>query len=644
MKTKYKISKRDFILIAIALIIGLSLGNVFFGPTSKESHEGHDHEQTEKSESTIWTCSMHPQIKQNTEGDCPICGMDLIPLTAMDSGEETDPNEIQMTESAIKLAEVQTYIVEKGVPEKSIYLLGKVKADERNIAALTARFGGRIEKLYVNYTGQEVNKGQKLASIYSPNLNTAQRELIEAGKYKESNPSFYQATRSKLKLWDLSDKQIDAIEAGGEPSIYFDILAPISGTVTRRDVAIGDYIKEGNPLFEVTDLSKVWIMFDAYETDLPWIKLGDQIEFTLQSMPGMKHSAKVSYIDPFINANTRVAQVRVEMNNPKMNFKPEMFVNGILQSHIAENSEELLIPKTSILWTGKRAVVYVRVPNRESPSFIYREIVLGPETGSFYVVANGLKVGEEIASNGVFKIDASAQLLGKSSMMNPEGGKISTGHNHGTSTTLSTHEDMTDEEMDDMEEPKKDGGAMKCGPGKCGDSMGAEKTEKPEKAKKQNPNDVSNQFKIQLGNLVQAYFKMKDAFVATNEKAATAEAKKVLAALEKVDMKLIKGDAHLAWMELQKPIKDNVNAIIQMKGIEMKRSHFSIVSNKITEAVETLGIQTDKTVYLEFCPMAFDDKGAYWISENKEIQNPYFGDVMMRCGEVVRVVSEGDDK
>jgi Cu(I)/Ag(I) efflux system membrane fusion protein len=321
-----------------------------------------------------------------------------------------------------------------------------------------------------------------------------------------------------------------------------------------------------------------------------------------------------------------------------------MFVNGILQSHIAENSEELLIPKTSILWTGKRAVVYVRVPNRESPSFIYREIVLGPETGSFYVVANGLKVGEEIASNGVFKIDASAQLLGKSSMMNPEGGKISTGHNHGTSTTLSTHEDMTDEEMDNMEEPKKDGGAMKCGSGKCGDSMGAEKTEKPEKAKKQNPNDVSNQFKKQLGNLVQAYFKMKDAFVATNEKAATAEAKKVLAALEKVDMKLIKGEAHLAWMELQKPIKDNVNAIIQMKGIEMKRSHFSIVSNKITEAVETLGIQTDKTVYLEFCPMAFDDKGAYWISENKEIQNPYFGDVMMRCGEVVRVVSEGDDK
>jgi len=511
MKTKNKISKRDFILIAIALIIGLSLGNVFFGSSSNESHEGHNHEQTEKVEATIWTCSMHPQIQKDAPGDCPICGMDLIPLINVDNGEKTDPNEIQMTESAMKLAEVQTYIVEKGAPEKSIYLLGKVKADERNIAALTARFGGRIEKLYVNYTGQEVKKGQKLASIYSPSLNTAQRELIEAGKYKESNPSFYKATRSKLKLWELTDKQIDEMENSSEPSIYFDILSPISGTVTRRDVAIGDYVKEGYPLFEVTDLSKVWVMFDAYETDLPWINIGDKIDFTLQSMPGMKHSARVTYIDPFINANTRVVQVRVEMKNPKMNFKPEMFVNGILESNIAENIKELLIPKSSILWTGKRAVVYVKVPDRKSPSFIYREIVLGPETGNFYVVASGLQEGEEIVSNGVFKIDASAQLLGKPSMMNPDGGDSGAGRMPGMdmsgSDKKSSETKMTDEEMEamnnneesvetrlmddskemnNMEEPLKDAGAMKCGPGKCGDDMNKEKTvkqEKPDKSK-----------------------------------------------------------------------------------------------------------------------------------------------------------------
>ena len=602
MKTNiFKIGKREIVRIAITLVIGISLGSLFFGSSSNKNHEGHNHLQTDNVEQTIWTCSMHPQIKQDKPGDCPICGMDLIPLKTNENIEESDPNEIQMTESAMKLAEVQTYIVKKGAPEKAVHLLGKVKPDERNIATLTARFGGRIEKLYVNYTGQNVKKGQKLASIYSPELNTAQQELLDAAKYKENNPSFYKATRNKLKLWELTDKQIDNIEKSDKPSIYFDILAPISGTVTRRDVAIGNYVKEGNPLFELIDLSSVWIMFDAYESDLPWIKMGDKVSFTLQSLPGKTYTAKVSFIDPFIDANTRIAQVRVEMRNPNLKFKLEMFVNGVLQSKTASSSEQLLIPKTSILWTGKRAVVYVKVPNRETPAFIYREITLGAEAGNFYVVANGLEEGEEIASNGVFKIDASAQLLGKPSMMNPEGGKVSNGHNHGGNK-------MTDEEMENMDKTKKSNISIS---GK-----------------------VDKKFKTQLGAFVNAYLKMKDAFVATDEKTVEKEANNALSALKNIDMKLLKGDAHIEWMKLLKPIKENLTGIISMKGIEMKRSHFSIVSDKTTEAIEIFGIHTDNPVYLEFCPMAFDNKGAFWISKDKEIKNPYYGDKMLKCGEV----------
>ena len=517
----FKTGKRELVIIAITLIVGIGLGSIFFGGTS-ENQEEHKHSETEQVSTTIWTCSMHPQIQMDKPGNCPICGMDLIPLKTDISEDKSDPNEIQMTESAMKLAEVQTYIVKNGAPEKSIHLLGKVKADERNISALTARFGGRIEKLYVNYKGQKVRRGQKLASIYSPELNTAQQELLDAAKYKDSNPSFYKATRNKLKLWELTDKQIDNIEQSEEPNIYFDILSPITGTITRRDVAIGDYVKEGSPLFEVIDLSSVWIMFDAYESDLPWINMGDKITFTLQSLPGKEYTAKVKYIDPFIDARTRVAQVRVEMKNSNKDFKPEMFVNGILQSNTASNAEQLLIPKTSILWTGKRAVVYVRVPNRETPSFIYREITLGAEAGSFYVVANGLEEGEEIASNGVFKIDASAQLLGKPSMMNPEGGITNTmpGMDMGGSkdkdgemtdeemeamdkndassvdSEISGSNKMTDEEMKAMDNSNteksnskdmiKDNKAkteMKCGEGKCGDSMKETKVKKKEKTK-----------------------------------------------------------------------------------------------------------------------------------------------------------------
>lgn len=433
MKTKtIKSTKvKQGLIIGITLVIGIILGSVFFGSTG-DNHEAHKHEMEQQDKETIYTCSMHPQIRQNEPGLCPICAMDLIPVNTLQSDDENvDPGEIQMTQSAIELANVQTMIVHRGIPEKTIHLLGKVKPDERNISELTARFGGRIESLSVNYTGQHVRKGQKLGNIYSPDLITAQKELIEAVKYKESNPSFYKASRSKLKLWDLTEEQITAIEETGEPSLYFDVLSPISGTVTMRHVSVGDYVKEGSPLFEVIDLKNVWVMFDAYESDLPWIKLGDNLTFTLQSLPNRIFSAKVKYIDPFINAKTRVAQVRVEVANADLTLKPEMFVNGILQSRLDENINELLIPKSSILWTGKRAVVYIKVPGRETPSFTYREIIPGPEAGNFYVVFSGINEGEEIVMNGVFKIDAASQLAGKPSMMNPEGGKVSTGHDHG---------------------------------------------------------------------------------------------------------------------------------------------------------------------------------------------------------------------
>ncbi|HUX57200.1 MAG TPA: efflux RND transporter periplasmic adaptor subunit [Bacteroidales bacterium] len=429
--------KENYILVLSVLVVGLLFGWLFFHSSEEitsashiaEVHEGHDHEN---SEVTIWTCSMHPQIRMDKPGKCPICAMDLIPLISAGSDEEqTDPNAIIMTESAVKLAEVQTMIVKKGAPEKSLYLQGKVQADERNISELTARFGGRIEKLFINFTGQHVRKGEKLVTIYSPELVTAQRELLEAVSYKESRPALYIAAKGKLKLWDLSDEQILTIEKLGEPQLYFNVNSPITGTITMRHVALGDYVKEGLALFQVINLSHVWVLFDAYESDLPWIRKGDRTEFTIQSLPGKTYSGNVTFIDPFINASSRVAKIRVELNNPGLKIKPEMFVTGTIKSKIAEGSHELMIPKSSILWTGKRSVVYVKVPDHKNPTFIYRQITLGPEAGNFYVVADGLSEGEEIATNGTFKIDAAAQLQGLPSMMNPGCGKVKTGHDHG---------------------------------------------------------------------------------------------------------------------------------------------------------------------------------------------------------------------
>jgi Cu(I)/Ag(I) efflux system membrane fusion protein len=599
-----KIERKNIIIGIAALVIGLALGWIFFGGSSNTTAEHteiaeHDHEGE-----TIWTCSMHPQIRMDEPGQCPICGMDLIPLETESDDEAVGPDEIQMSEAGVKLAEIQTVKVRMGQPERTVFLLGIIKPDERNIAEITARFGGRIEKLSINFTGQNVRKGDKLATIYSPELISAQRELVEAIKYKKTNPGFYKAAHTKLLLWDLTEGQIDELENSGKVQHYFSLLSPISGTVTKRDVSIGDYVKVGSPMFEVINLKKVWVMFDAYESDLPWIKNRDEIDFTIQSLPGRNFTGKVKYIDPFIDEKTRVAKVRVELNNSKQELKPEMFANGVLRSKI-KSTDDLLIPKSSILWTGKRAVVYIKIPNRKKPTFQYREIVLGPEAGNFYVVASGLTEGEEIAVNGVFKIDAAAQLSGKPSMMNPAaaGGKVSTGHDHGGTP-------MSDEEMKKMDEQEASTKDLSV----------------------KTPMD----FQMQLGKVVDQYLLLKDAFVTSDESAVEAAAKKTLDALNKVDMALLKGDAHNRWMKLQKPIKDNLNGIIQMKGIEMKRSHFSIVSDKLTEAIKVFGVHKGETanLYLEFCPMAFDNKGAYWISNSKEIKNPYFGNAMLGCGEV----------
>jgi Cu(I)/Ag(I) efflux system membrane fusion protein len=599
--------KDHYKLLIGVFIVGLLFGWIFFHSsgkvtdTSRES-SGDEHQHAE-TENQVWTCSMHPQIKMDTAGKCPICGMDLIPLTSMSSGEEEyDPNEIVMTESAAKLASIQTMFVTRGVPNKTVYLNGKVQADERSIAELTARFGGRIEKLFVNFTGQNVAKGEKLATLYSPGLVTAQRELLEALSFKESRPSLYAAARGKLKLWDLTNEQISAIEEKGEPLVYFDILSPISGTVTMRHVALGDYIKEGMALFKVIDLTKVWAMFDAYESDLPWITVGDKIDFTVQAIPGKTFSAKVAYIDPFINAQTRVAKVRVEVANSQLILKPEMFTSGLLESKIAEESKNIMVPKSAILWTGKRAVMYVKVPNREIPSFLYREVVLGPEAGAFYVIAEGLEEGEEIAVNGVFKIDAASQLQGLQSMMNPGGGPGSLPHD------MSAH-------AGEHAMPVEEGQAQP----------------------QEEALPVDPAFKSQLTGVFSSYLTLKDAFVATDADSVRQAAQGVKEALKAIDMGLLKGASHMTWMDHLGILDKTITAIGGLSDIEIQRQEFAIFNLTFYESVKTFGL-SNVTAYYQFCPMALDNTGAYWFSDSEEIRNPYFGDVMLGCGEVKEII------
>ena len=246
------------------LIVGLILGAVFFGNSHEEATHSHEKVAQEKQ---MWTCSMHPQIMQPEPGDCPICGMDLIP--AISGGEGLSADQFRLSKNAMALANVQTTVV-GGVAEagNSIRLSGTIVENEETNAVQVSYFTGRIEKLHVNATGVQVKKGALLASIYSPDLMAAQQELITASSLKTSQPELYKAVRNKLKLWKLSDAQIDQIEASKQVKENFEVYANVSGTVMKKLVEQGDYVKQGQPLFKIADLSSVWAVFDVYEIQM----------------------------------------------------------------------------------------------------------------------------------------------------------------------------------------------------------------------------------------------------------------------------------------------------------------------------------------------------------------------------------------
>lgn len=586
-----RINLRGIVPGAMLLAAGLFLGWLFFaGSGGSAEANGHAHEAGEAG--TIWTCSMHPSIRQTEKGLCPICAMDLIPLSA--DAAASDPNLLQMTPEAIAAANVQTSEVRRGLPYREIRLPGRIEADETRRTEITARVGGRIERLFVNTTGQVVRRGEKLASIYSPELLAAQKELLEAVKMKGASPAYYEAARNKLRYWDFTETQIDAMVASGGVRGVIDVLAPQGGTVLARHVVTGDYVRQGQGMFALADLARVWVQFEAYESDLGWLRTGLPVEFTLTGQPGKVHQGRIAFIDPVVDPMSRTTRVRVEVSNTNGALRPEMFATGIVRSTLPGKHEALLVPKSAVLWTGETAVVWVRDPKSETPAFAYRELRLGEEAGDSYVVLEGLTEGEEIVSNGVFAVDAAAQLAGKTSMMNPSSGAAAIGHDHAGT-----------------------GAGRSPGHG----AAAARSLEAPE------------EFRTQLRTLLARYNTLTKALVASDPAAAMKAAKAVRRALGEVDAGLLAEAERPQWAGFATTMEKSIDAHSSTRDLEKQRAFYSGLSNTLYSALKAFGAG-DGAVYWQHCPMAFDDKGASWLSPIKEIRNPYFGDKMLKCGVV----------
>ena len=473
------------IIVVIAVLSGFVLRGWMAGDKNNRQTAVEEKQQ-------VWTCSMHPQIRQPKSGKCPICFMDLIPVNL----EHTDSAERQISFSpqAVKLMEVQTTPVERKFVEAQIYMVGKIDYDETKVKHITAWAAGRIDRLYVDFTGIQVSKGDHMVYLYSPELISAQAELLSAidaqKKIKPDSSELItrstlltlEATKEKLKLLGLEDTQIEDIQKTEQPADHITIYAPVGGIVIEKMVNEGMYIETGTRIYTIADLSEVWVKLDAYESDLIWIRYGQEVEFTTEAYPGELFKGKISFISPTLDPQTRTFKLRVNVKNQDEKLKPEMFVHAIVRSGIAMSgivmdpnmaskwicpmhasvvkdaagkcdicgmdlvtteslgyvradtpkTAPLVIPVTAPLITGKKAVVYVQLPDANKPTFEGREITLGPRAGDYYIVEKGLAQGEIVVTNGNFKIDASLQIQAKPSMMSPQGTEkpIPAGHKH----------------------------------------------------------------------------------------------------------------------------------------------------------------------------------------------------------------------
>ncbi|MBU3012877.1 efflux RND transporter periplasmic adaptor subunit [Polaribacter vadi] len=577
------------------LAFGLLLGYFFFGNSSDKSTHNHNEVSTK---SQMWTCSMHPQIMKSEPGDCPICGMDLIP--AENSSDGLMANQFKLTENAMALANIQTSIVGNDkVENNGILLSGKIVENEEENAIQVSYFSGRIERLNINSTGIKVNKGQLLATIYSPELFAAQQELITASSLKETQPTLYKAVRNKLKLWKLSETQINQIETSGKVKENFPVYATVTGTVSEKLVEEGSSVKQGQPLFKIANFNTLWANFDVYENQIGLFKKGQEISITTNTNKVI--NAKVDFIDPVLDTKTRTVKLRVVLNNRNNLLKPGMFVEGKIKGINSDKGAIISIPASAVLWTGKRSVVYVKT-NENAPVFEMREITLGNRIGNNYEVLKGLKNEDEIVTNGTFTVDAAAQLQGKKSMMNKKGGKVMTGHENHLGMAKNT-------------------------------SSITNSFNKNERI------EVSEDFQNQLKTVFNAYIKLKDALVKEETNKSILASKKLLENISKVDMKLLKDNkTHTDWMSLVKEIKKATTSISTTSNIEEQRSHFKNLSLNLIKAIQIFGINTK--VFVEFCPMANSNKGAYWLSKEEKVINPYYGDKMLTCGEVKQVIEQ----
>lgn len=615
---------------------GTNLG-VLMGPSSKTESDA------------IHTCPMHPQIRQPGPGNCPICGMALVPAT-VGSDANVDELAVNIEPTARRLANIHTAEVKRETVVTTIETIGEIAIDESRMSTIPSYIDGRIEELFADYTGVKVAKGDHLAVVYSPELYSAQVEYLESRKalanststslqaVRQAQEKLVSNSRQRLVELGLNEEQLQTLEETGEAKSRLTIYTTVGGTVIEKMAMEGKYVKAGEPIYRIADLSTVWLMLELYPEDASRIRFGQRVDAVLPSLPGEVFEGRVAFIDPLVNEKQRTVGVRVEFMNEDGRLRPGDYANAkiylpigqrgeVYDSELAnkfispmhpqiisdkpgecpicgmdlvptrqygysdqpvEQPESLYVPRSAVLMAGTNSVVYIETdPGR----FEIRAVTLGPLLKDRVVILSGLKVGEKVAMAGNFLIDSQMQLAGKPSLIDP------------TKAIIAQRERKTPLEFESIE--------IQSIPGENGEK---------------------------LSELYEAYFAIQQS-LANDQKPSEANAQMLhqraseLATVTTLSEKareqldsIAKYSEHLHHLEID-------NARLQA---------FRPISHAIvTLATKIRSSETDQPYSHMFCPMVKGGAGD-WLQSNDELRNPYWGSQMLTCGDVVRQLpSEG---
>jgi len=581
-------------LCLVAAAGGYWLARQQAGPTPAPSEQHLHAASGTETDAQVYQCPMHPWIKSDRPGDrCTICGMELVAAgRGQAAATEVDPNLVTLTPAQAAVTGVQTAEVKRGSVTRTLRVSGVIDDDDTRHRILSARVPGRIEQLQVNYVGAPVEAGAPLATIYSPEMLTAQRQYLErikAGAIATSQ-SDRAAARERLLELGLTDEEIGILDKTLKPTAMVSVRAPMSGTVVSRNVYEGQYVETNDRLFEIGDFSQMWFVFDAYEPDLAWLKPGQTVEISVPSLPGQVLTAPITFIDPNLSEMSRSARVRVTLDNPDRRLLHRQTGQALV---LGTGPETLMVPRSAVLQHSGRPVVYVDQgaatarpmegpgsrkagagSDQAAPGYRAQEIQLGRVGDTHAEVVSGLSEGHRVVTQAALILDSQAQLA--------HAAVGASGHDH-------SH-----------------------GPARV--AAGAQ------------PHDEA------------AYGLLKALVFAAADAAAALAAddlagyQQALPALREAQAAYLAGYAPTSRGTLGKIS----GKLVDGPDLDTARRAFEPVSTAVADLARGEHVHHREGISIFQCPMTPVLGTGRWLSRSDQLRNPFFGSAMLECGEGVQ--------